>query len=186
MKMLQAFVRAVWTIFKKDLRVWLRQPSNVAITVLPALALLFIDALSTGAVGRSPVALVMLDQGARGQQMAQVIHHADLFRVSDATQAQALYKNLDVVAIVIIPANFTQACPNQQCPYFEITDASIHALVGDGKHGQAERIQTFRCQACRSTFSARRDTPLYRLKIPSRAGRHRAVCSGRRAGCFRG
>jgi hypothetical protein len=59
------------------------------------------------------------------------------------------------------------ACPNQQCLYFGITDAQIHALVGDGKHGQAERIQTFRCQACRTTFSARRRTPLYRLKTPS-------------------
>jgi hypothetical protein len=40
-------------------------------------------------------------------------------------------------------------------------------LFGDGKHGQAEPIQTFRCQACRTTFSARRHTPLYRLKTPS-------------------
>src|SRR5215469_12958760 len=60
------------------------------------------------------------------------------------------------------------ACPNQQCAYFGITDARVHALVGDGKHGRAEQIQTFRCQACRSTFSARRHTPLYRLKTPSR------------------
>ncbi len=59
------------------------------------------------------------------------------------------------------------ACPNRQCAYFGTTDASFHALVGDGKHGQAESIQTFRCQACRTTFSARRDTPLYRLKTPS-------------------
>jgi transposase-like protein len=59
------------------------------------------------------------------------------------------------------------ACPNQQCPYSGITDAHIHALVGDGTHGHAERIQTFRCQACRTTFSARRHTPLYRLKTPS-------------------
>jgi IS1 family transposase len=59
------------------------------------------------------------------------------------------------------------ACPNQQCAYFGITDAHIHALVGDGKHGQADRIQTFRCQACRTTFTARRDTPLYRLKTSS-------------------
>jgi hypothetical protein len=59
------------------------------------------------------------------------------------------------------------ACPNQQCAYFGITDAHIHALVGDGKHGSAERIQTFRCQACHTTFSARRHTPLYRLKTPS-------------------
>ena len=51
------------------------------------------------------------------------------------------------------------ACLNQQCQYFGNTDAHVHALVGDGKHGQAERIQTFRCQACRTPFSARRDTP---------------------------
>jgi IS1 family transposase len=30
-----------------------------------------------------------------------------------------------------------------------------------------EQIQTFRCQACHTTFSGRRDTPLYRLKTPS-------------------
>jgi transposase-like protein len=59
------------------------------------------------------------------------------------------------------------ACPNPRCMYFGITEAHVHALVGDGKHGQAEQIQTFRCQACRNTFSARRDTPLYRLKTTS-------------------
>ena len=59
------------------------------------------------------------------------------------------------------------ACPNRKCLCSGITDAHMHALVGDGTHGHAERIQTFRCQACRTTFSARRDTPLYRLKTPS-------------------
>jgi IS1 family transposase len=59
------------------------------------------------------------------------------------------------------------ACPNQQCQYFGITDASIHALVGDGTYGHAEQIQTFRCQACRTTFTSRRNTPFYRLKTPS-------------------
>jgi transposase-like protein/IS1 family transposase len=59
------------------------------------------------------------------------------------------------------------ACPNPQCPYFGNTDARVHALVGDGKHGHAERIQTFRCQSCRATFTARRHTSLYRLKTPS-------------------
>ncbi len=59
------------------------------------------------------------------------------------------------------------ACPNRKCPYFGMTDAHIHALVGDGKHGRLERIQTFRCQACHTTFTARRDMPLYRLKTSS-------------------
>jgi hypothetical protein len=64
------------------------------------------------------------------------------------------------------PAGSTQArdtagfaCPNPKCPYLGITDDQIPALVGDGKHGRAERIQTFRGPACRTTFSARRHTP---------------------------
>jgi IS1 family transposase len=59
------------------------------------------------------------------------------------------------------------ACPNRRCAYFRITDQQIHALVGDGGHGRCERIQTLRCQACGTTFSTRRDTPLYRLKTAS-------------------
>jgi hypothetical protein len=59
------------------------------------------------------------------------------------------------------------ACPNPQCAYFGITDARVHALVGDGKHGHAERIQTFGGPACRPTFTSRRTTALYRLKTPS-------------------
>ena len=59
------------------------------------------------------------------------------------------------------------ACPNHKCLYFGITEAHIHALVGDGKQGHAEQIQTFRGPACHITFSARRCTPLYRLKTPS-------------------
>src|SRR5260370_1874074 len=143
MKMLRAFVRAVWTICKKDVRVWLRQPANVAITVLPALALLFVDALSAGAVGRSPVALVTLDQGARGQQMAQVIHQADLFRVSDATpaQAQALYNNLDVVAIVTIPADFTHAVAAHQPTHIEVQINNLNtAFTHDIRRAVADAI----------------------------------------------
>jgi hypothetical protein len=59
------------------------------------------------------------------------------------------------------------ACPNRACGYYGIGDADVHALVGDGLHGRAEQIQTFRCQACRTTFSARLHTPMYRLKTPS-------------------
>jgi hypothetical protein len=77
------------------------------------------------------------------------------------------------------------ACPNQQCLYFGNTDAQIHALVGDGKHGQAERIQTFRGPACRTTFSARRDTPLYRLKTSSHQIAMVLSAAFRRAGRFR-
>jgi hypothetical protein len=59
------------------------------------------------------------------------------------------------------------ACPNRQCDYYRITDAQVHALVGDGAHTLCERIQTLRCQACATTFSTRRNTPLYGLKTSS-------------------
>lgn len=59
------------------------------------------------------------------------------------------------------------ACDNRACVYFGVTDSQFRALVGDGVHGKAERIQTFRCQACGHTFSSRRNTPLYRLKTAS-------------------
>ncbi len=104
------FLQAIWVIFRKDLRVLIRQPVNIAATILPPLAFLLVNALGAAAVGRSPVALVALDQGAKGQQMAQIIHNADVFRITDATptQAQTLLNNVDVAAIITIPADFTQ------------------------------------------------------------------------------
>ena len=59
------------------------------------------------------------------------------------------------------------ACDNRACVYFGVTDAEVHALVGDGCHGKLERIQTFRCKACGATFSAWRHNPLYRPKAAS-------------------
>jgi hypothetical protein len=73
------------------------------------------------------------------------------------------------------------ACPNPRCPYMGITDTRVHALVGDGKHGRAERIQTFRGPACRTTFTARRHTAVP-TEDPLTAGRHGTVCTVRRAG----
>ncbi|HVB72270.1 MAG TPA: ABC transporter permease [Ktedonobacteraceae bacterium] len=108
--MIAAFVRAIWVILRKDIRIWLRQPVNIAATMLPPVAFLLVGALGAAAVGRSPVALVTLDAGAKGQQMAQIFHNADVFRITDATpaQAQALLDNINVVAIITIPADFTQ------------------------------------------------------------------------------
>jgi hypothetical protein len=53
------------------------------------------------------------------------------------------------------------ACPNRRGSYYRNTEAHVHALVGNGTHGKAERIQTLRCQACHTTFTARRHR-LYR------------------------
>jgi len=95
---------------KKDVRVWLHQPVNLAVIFIPALGFLLVSALGAAAVGRSPVALVTLDQGPLGRQMEQIFHQADVFRITDAspTQARALYEQIQVVAIITIPADFTQ------------------------------------------------------------------------------
>ena len=108
--MITTFFQAVWVIFRKDMRVLLRQPATIAATLVPPIAFLLVNALGAAAVGRSPVALVTLDNGAKGQQMAHIIHNADVFRLTDASpsQAQALLNNIDVVAIITIPADFTQ------------------------------------------------------------------------------
>jgi ABC-type multidrug transport system permease subunit len=105
-----AFFRATWVIMLKDLQVWLRQPVTLAATVAPALILILVELLGAQAVGRSPVALVVQDNGPQATRMAQAIRDANVFRLQevDAARAQALLKNLDVVAVVTIPAGFSQ------------------------------------------------------------------------------
>ncbi len=77
------------------------------------------------------------------------------------------------------------ACPNQQCSYFGITDAHIHALVGDGKHGLAERIQTFSLPGLSQDFHCPAPYPLVPSENPLPPGRSGAVCASLWAGCFR-
>jgi ABC-type multidrug transport system permease subunit len=104
-------VRPLWALVRKDLGIWIRQPANVMATVAPPLMFLLVEYLGAAAVGRSPVALVQLDRGANGAQMAQIIHDADVFRLTDvATQAQAeaLLRNLSVVAAITIPSDFSE------------------------------------------------------------------------------
>lgn len=105
-----------WTIFRKDVRIWLRQPATMAATIVPPLGLLLVGALGAAAVGRSPVALVTLDQGPKGVQMRQIFHDADVFRITDATpeQAQTLFNNIQVIAIITIPTDFTHRIEQHQ------------------------------------------------------------------------
>ena len=121
--MIRNFLRTTWFILRKDLQIWLRQPANIAATIVPALVVLIIQALGAQAVGRSPVALVVEDTGSQGAQIAQAIRNADVFRLHevDAAQAHAQLKNLDVVAIVTIPANFTARLQANQPAQVDVT-----------------------------------------------------------------
>jgi ABC-2 type transport system permease protein len=105
-----SFVRAAWAIYRKDLAVWGHNRLSALASFIPILSILLLSAVGAAAVGRSPVALVTLDTGPKGRQMQQIFHQADVFRLTDASpqQAQALLKQLDVVAVITIPADFTQ------------------------------------------------------------------------------
>ncbi len=58
-------------------------------------------------------------------------------------------------------------CPYPDCRYHKITDARVHALVGDGLHYGADTIQYLQCQAGHRKFSVRVGTPMYDLKTPA-------------------
>lgn len=128
--MLGNFVRAVWTILRQDLRIWVQQPINMTATLVPALCFLLITAIGSSAVGRSPVALVNLDHSRQGQLMQQIFQNADTLRVTDATpeQAEALFKSIQVVAIITIPADFTQRVEAHQQT---LIDTSLNNLNTD-------------------------------------------------------
>lgn len=119
----RSILRSILAMIRKDIGIWLRQPANIAATILPPIAFLLVGALGAAAVGRSPVALVTLDSGVQGQQMAQIIHNAGVFRITDATtsQAQSLLNNIDVVAVITIPADFTQRVEAHQHAPIDVT-----------------------------------------------------------------
>jgi ABC-2 type transport system permease protein len=117
------FFRATWVIMRKDLQVWLRQPVTLAATIAPALVLLLVEVLGAQAVGRSPVALVVQDGGLQGALIAQAIRDANVFRLQEveAARAQALLKNLDVVAVVTIPFGFSQRVQSHLAATLDVT-----------------------------------------------------------------
>jgi ABC-2 type transport system permease protein len=121
--MLWNFLSTVLVIARKDVRIWLRQPTNIAATIIPPLAFLLIQALGADAVGRSPVALVVQDPGPQAAQVAAAIRRADVFRLQEANaaQAQALLKNLDVVAIITLPSDFSQRVAAHQPSPIDVT-----------------------------------------------------------------
>lgn len=103
-------MRAIWIICKNTIRIWLRNRSLIAASLLPPVAFLAAGFFAAAAVSHSPVALVSLDQGPQGVTMAKIIHSSGVFRVTNASpeQAQKLIKTLRVAAIITIPADFSK------------------------------------------------------------------------------
>ncbi len=102
---------AIWAIVRKDIGVWIRQPTAIAATVLPAMVLIGVLYVGAAAVGRTPVALVVQSDGPHAQELASIIEGSDAFNVTElsADQAQAALESLRVAAVITIPPTFDQA-----------------------------------------------------------------------------
>ncbi|MCA1648585.1 MAG: ABC transporter permease [Chloroflexi bacterium] len=107
---------AIWAIVRKDIAVWLRQPSAVAATLLPALSLIVVLYIGAAAVGRNPVALVVEGTGPHAQELATILEQSEAFNVSvlSADQATAALDSLKVAAVITVPPDFDQAFADRQ------------------------------------------------------------------------
>ena len=103
----------VFAIVRKDIGVWLRQPTSIAATVLPAIAFMIILYFGAQAVGRNPVAIVVHDSGPQAQKLIKILSDSDAFKITMITTAQQnadeALKQLRVAAVITIPSNFDAA-----------------------------------------------------------------------------
>jgi ABC-2 type transport system permease protein len=101
---------AILAIVRKDIGVWLRQPTAITATILPAIAFMIILYFGAQAVGRNPVALVVQDNGIHAQELVSILNSSDAFKVSLVTskqeEAEQALKHIQVAAVITIPSNF--------------------------------------------------------------------------------
>ena len=103
----------ILAIVRKDISVWLRQPTSIAATVLPAIAFMVILYFGAQAVGRNPVALVVQDSGPHAQELVNILSDSGAFKVGMITitpqKAEDALKQVKVAAVITIPSNFDSA-----------------------------------------------------------------------------
>lgn len=65
---------AILAIVRKDIGIWLRQPTAITATILPAIAFMIILYFGAQAVGRNPVAIVVQDNGPHAQELVSILN----------------------------------------------------------------------------------------------------------------
>jgi ABC-type multidrug transport system permease subunit len=103
----------ILAIVRKDIGVWLRQPTSIAATILPAIAFMIILYFGAQAVGRNPVAVVVQDNGPHAQELVNILSHSDAFKVvmmnTTPEKAERALAQLKVAAVITIPNVFDAA-----------------------------------------------------------------------------
>jgi uncharacterized phage infection (PIP) family protein YhgE len=64
------FLKVIWSIAWKDMRVWLRHPLLLIGSLLVPMTYFLVVFLNAQAVGQNPVAVVNLDRGQVGAQLS--------------------------------------------------------------------------------------------------------------------
>lgn len=113
-------IYSLWAILKKDLATWIRSPSTIAVTILPALILMLVLILQAASVTGSPVAIVNQDTGGQAAVKLQSIaeNYNGFYRAEVLTkpQAEAAFQNLSVAGVLVIPKGFSSAIADGQHP----------------------------------------------------------------------
>ena len=100
----------ILAIVRKDIGIWLRQPTSIAATILPAVAFMIILYFGAQAVGRNPIALVTESNGPFAQELEKTLRESDAFnvvlRTTSQQSAEEALRQLKVAAVITIPNNF--------------------------------------------------------------------------------
>lgn len=110
MVVVKKWLLPILAIVRKDIGIWLRQPTAITATILPAVAFMIILYFGAQAVGHNPIALVVQDNGPHAQELVNILNESDAFKVSMITSkseaAEQALKHIQVAAVITIPSNF--------------------------------------------------------------------------------
>jgi ABC-2 type transport system permease protein len=137
---------AAWAICRKDIRLWARQPLQIAGSLLVPVSYTLVVFLGAQATSREPVAVVNLDHGAAGAQLTRSIVRADVFRVdvTSPARARALYSGLQVAAVITIPPGLSRlAAAHQEAPVNVQLNNYNADLAGDVDRAVPDAVYTY-------------------------------------------
>lgn len=100
-----------------DILRWRRMPLAIAAALIPPIGMAYFLVALTLAVGRQPVALVVVSHGQDAQQMEKIIENdneAYVATITDKDTAAKMLQSQKVAGIITIPENFDTAILNQQ------------------------------------------------------------------------
>ncbi len=111
-------IKNIWTIAKMDLMMWSRMPLAIGSALIPPIGMTMILVMLSLAVLQQPVALVVESQGKHAQRMQKIIQSdtdayvnydfSEFLKPTDAKTAKRWLDNLQVAAIITVPADFDQ------------------------------------------------------------------------------